>query len=479
MLRDFTRPIAHALRDVVRLTPHDTSTEEGRARERYRRAALITATSFLARGLSASVSVVSIPLTVGYLGKEQYGLWMAISALLTWAVLADFGVARGLQNHLAEANGRGDQQLASAAMSTAFFALLAVAVVLGLAFLPALLLVPWASLFKVGEPALLGELRPTLGAVVAVFLAQFPLNVVGQAYAAYQRSHVANLFSIVGSAASLGVLLVVIRLKLGLPWLILASGGVSVLMTIVNLAFLARDMPWLLPRWSSASRAALGGLMKVSTPMVLIQLGAMLITEVQILTISHVSGVATVAEYSIFQKVISVPILIVAMIESPYPAMYREAWARGDARWYRTAFWRLARVKAAISVASGLALLVVGDLAMGLLSRQSAELGTRVWIVAGVLLVVGNWNGGFTHFFMAVDRLWVLVWTMLANGLVTFPLTYWLAAKHGMFGVLTAMVAFSVLVTSWLVPLLGWDLFRDGPRSPGAAGPPSPPSPTP
>ena len=457
------KPAGAGLGVLFRLKPYDTSTKEGRALERYRRATLITATSFLARALTATTSVISLPLTMGYLGKERYGMWAAISSLLAWAVLADFGVARGLQNHLAEAFGKNDERAASDYMATAFYTLLFIALGLGVVFGIGLFLVPWHRVLNVDDPKLVAELRPTLAAVVFIFLAGFPLNVVGQAYAAYQRAHVANLFSIGASVVSLGLLVLAIKLKLGLPYLILATGGFGVSMTIVNLAYIAHDMPWLWPRYSHASKATLRELMKISGPMLLIQLGGMLISEVQILIIAQTLGVSLVADYTIFLRVFSVPVLIVAMIEAPYPAMYRESYARGDVDWCKTAFRRLQRIKLGLSTLGLAVLLLGGNFAAKILSTGTVQFGLPVWVAAGAMLIVGNWNGGYTHLFMSVDRLWTLVVTMALNALVTFPLTYYFAKSHGIFGVITATTAFSLFVTAWLMPVLARDLFRAAP----------------
>ncbi len=449
-----------ALRLVARFEPYDVSTEEGRARERHRRAFWITATSFLSRGLAAAVSVITVPLTLGYLGKQQYGMWMALSSLLTWMALADFGLARGLQNHLAEAYGNDDSDSAGRHMSTAFFALGSIAAVIATLLVPALVLVPWERLLEVTEPALIRELRPTLAAVMVVFLAQFPLNVVGQAYAAYQRTHISNLFGIAGSVLSIVLLLVVIHLRLGLPWLIVASGGLTVALTIVNFGYLLRDMPALRPRLAHVTRATLGELMSVSTPMLLFQIGALLINEAQIVLIARCLGLSAVTDWSVFMRVFQVPVLVVAMIESPYAPMLREAFVRGDEPWFRRTFFGLLKIKVLLTLVGAALYLLAGDPVAGLLSGSSVSFGWRVWALGGLLLVVGCWNGTYTVLFMAVNRLWILVATVLANGAVTLWLTWALAAR-GMTGLVMAYVAFSVVITAWLMPILSRSVFRE------------------
>ena len=74
---------------IVRLKPFDTSTQEGRSQERYRRAALTMLSSLAARSVSILTVLISVPLTLGYLGVERYGLWMTISSVIAMLVFAD------------------------------------------------------------------------------------------------------------------------------------------------------------------------------------------------------------------------------------------------------------------------------------------------------------------------------------------------------------------------------------------------------
>lgn len=444
---------------TFRLHSFDTSTEQGRAQERNRRGAWTTITHVVARGLEASTTLVSVPLTIGYLGKERYGLWMAIGSILTWIALADFGMLRGLQNRLSDAYGRNDNVEAQQAMSTAFYALLMLALGAGTLFGSTLFLVPWEQFFKLPNITLQEELRPTLLAVVGVFCIQFPLRTVKQAYAAYQRGYIANLFAIVGSLLSLAVLLIVIWLQMGLPWLILASGGVTSIMSAINLLYITHDMPFLLPHPSAVNRSTLRALALISVPMMLFEFGSLMINEIQMLILAHVQGVDAVTDYAVYLKVMSVPLFLVNVLDSPYVPMYREALTRGDHRWFRKTFNQLQWIKVGVSVGLSLLLVFGGDALAGLLSAQSVQLGSTLWILAGLAMIVGCWNGSYNNLFFALERIWTLVWIILANGVVTFALTLLLTPTYGMTGILIASTAFSLLISGWLLPVLSRDVL--------------------
>lgn len=473
------KPLSRA-RQTLRREPYDTSTPEGRSLERDRRAAWTTLTTVAARVLEVSLALVTIPLTIGYLGKEHYGLWMVLSSLLTWANLADLGLLRGLQNHLSDAYGRDDEGAAGRAMTTAFFALTTLALVLGAAGAVALWAVPWASVLRITDPTLERELLPALGATGVVFLVQFPLKVGRQAYASYQRGHVANVFAAAGSVMSLVALIAAMKLRLGLPWLIVASGGVTALVALGNLLWLTRDLPFLLPRPGRVARETLRSLLQVSAPMLVFELAALLINEVQLFIIARDRGVSEVTDYSVYLKVMSIPLFLVNSLDAPYAPMYREALARGDRPWLRQAFYRVARTKLALSLALGLVLVVGGDAMSGALSNQNVRFGPTVWAVGSVVMIAGCWNGGYNNLFMAVERLWTLVLVVLGNAAVTVVLTLVLTAPHGIVGVLAASGAYSLLLSSWLLPALGRDILRadEGPPAPAASTPVGPVAPS-
>ena len=91
---------------LLRFRPFDTSTDDGRARERHRHIAWTTVTAATAKAVTALTMLISVPLTLGYLGPERFGMWMAISAVIAMLGFADFGLSNGLLNAVAHASGR-------------------------------------------------------------------------------------------------------------------------------------------------------------------------------------------------------------------------------------------------------------------------------------------------------------------------------------------------------------------------------------
>src|SRR5437879_2914986 len=77
--------------------------------ERYQRIIQSTVAATAARGLNLFVGFISVPLAIGYLGRERYGVWITISSLLMFLGFIDFGLAGSLINGLSSAYGRDDR----------------------------------------------------------------------------------------------------------------------------------------------------------------------------------------------------------------------------------------------------------------------------------------------------------------------------------------------------------------------------------
>src|SRR5438270_11855505 len=86
------------------LQPIDTTTKEGRSRSRYRRAFATTLAIGCGRLVSSLTLLLSVPLSLGYLGRERFAVWIIISSFSAFLSFADLGIGNGLVHAFSEAN---------------------------------------------------------------------------------------------------------------------------------------------------------------------------------------------------------------------------------------------------------------------------------------------------------------------------------------------------------------------------------------
>ncbi len=277
------------------------------------------------------ISIVSVPLTIGYLGPERYGVWLTISSLLVWMAMTDFGLAgNALVNVLSQADGRDDRKAAQG-----------IYIFRGLGSdryrssichcrdhkFP---VIPWTSVFRVSTMSM-HELNVACALTLIFFIVALPLSVQNSIYSAYQDGFLSNICGIVMNLLSLVALVVVSRFHGGLPELVLALSGTRLAVALVNVHYMFfKRYRWLLPVPSAVRWHCIRRLFSLGGKYVLTQLGSFGMCQSQPMIITQVLGPTKVVAFVIAQKVITLPMDMVYMATVPLIPAFGEANARND-----------------------------------------------------------------------------------------------------------------------------------------------------
>jgi O-antigen/teichoic acid export membrane protein len=365
---------------------NDVATPEGRSRERYQRIALTTLSSIAGQGIFVLTLLVSVPLTLGYLGAERYGLWMAISSFVGILGFADLGLGNGLLNAISEANGRNDRDAARRYVSSALAMLSAVAVLLACAFAAIYPVVSWREVFNISSRRTIEEAGPSMAVLMACLLAGLPLGIVPKTQLGYQEGFVNSLWDVAGRVAGLIGLLLVIRFQGGLPWLVLAICGAPVAANALNgLVLFGVRRPWLRPRFRYVRARAVEGLLRLGLLFFILQVVTAAAYCSDNLIIAHMIGLDAVAQYAVPARLFSVPSMLLGFALTPLWPAYGESIARGDRAWTKRVLFRSMR----LSLAGGGAAAVVLFLTGGWIVKMWA--GPLVTPSRGLLAGLGAW----------------------------------------------------------------------------------------
>jgi O-antigen/teichoic acid export membrane protein len=319
---------------LIRLHPFDTSTEEGRSNERIRRAALTTLASVAMKIVTMISALISVPLTLHYLGAERYGLWMTISSFIACLSFADLGLGNGIINAISSSDGKDDIESAKRYISSGYLMLTGISLFLILVYFIVFPLVNWDRIFNVHTQLGKIEERSALTTFFFCFAGSISTSIIQRIQAGYQEGFNSNLWQLVGAILSLSTLVFFIYLHLGLPWLIFAFQGVPVLIAILNaLVYFKISRPYLIPKISYWDRNIARNLLKTGFLFFVLQISVAIAYSSDNLVISNILGASAVPEYSVPARLFTVIGSIVGMMLTPLWPAYGEAWARGDYQW--------------------------------------------------------------------------------------------------------------------------------------------------
>lgn len=372
----------NGFRALLRLTPFDVSTEAGRSKERYRRAMLTSLASGVARGAAVLTVLISVPLTVRYLGSERFGLWMTISSFTALLQFADLGMGNGLLNAISDANGRGDVVAARKYVANGFYLLSGIAAILLGAFVVAYPLIPWPRVFNVTSALAMKEAGPATAAFVVCLALNLPLGVVQRVQLGYQEGFASYLWQAAGSLFGLAGVLLVIYLRGGLTWLVLAMSGGTLLALLLNSVFeFCWSKRWLFPKWSCFETAATRKILGTGFLFVILQLACAVAFASDNIVAARILGPEAVTQYSVPARLFSFLGTVAALFFMPLWPAYGEAVARGEWAWVRRTLVR--------SLGTTLLICGIPAICMVFLGRTIIRLWVGSLIQPSFLLLLG------------------------------------------------------------------------------------------
>ncbi len=322
--------------------------------------ALTSLASALARGIAILTSLISVPLTVKYLGPERYGMWMTASSVIALLGFADLGMGNGLLNAISESDGKDDRKTAQKYVSSAFYMLLGIAALILFLFALIYPFIPWARVFNVVTDQAIRESGPSMAIFIVSLAINMPLGVAQRVQLGYQEGYKTHLWGVFGSLLGFAGVLLAIYLKVGLPWLVLAmSGGPCFAMLLNWVELFCRSRTWLFPRWSTFDRSSSRKIAGTGMFFLILQIMTLLVSSSDNLVIAQILGASAVSVYAITQKLFTATMFAQYFIAPLWPA-FGEALARKDYEWAKRTLNRALKFTLIVGLATALPLLMFG-----------------------------------------------------------------------------------------------------------------------
>jgi len=442
---------------LLRLQPFDTSTAAGRAQERHRHIAWTGVTAGTAKATTVAAMLISVPLTLGYLGPERFGMWMAVSAIIAMLGFADLGLSNGVLNAVARASGRDNNTEIRRIIANGFFMLCGIAVLILLGFAATYAHVPWSTLLNVSTATAAAEAGPVVLVLVLCFIANLPLGATQKIQMGLQQGYWANLWETLGSIAGLVGILVAIRLEAGLQWIALAMAGTPVVFRAMNtLVFFGHQHPALIPGTRHIDPAIISGLIRTGILFFILQTATIVGFHSDNVIIARILGVEAVAVYDVAFRLSVIPAMLTGLVVVAQWPAYGEAQARGDTAWIRQTFYRTLRLSLAITIPYAAILALWGDVIIRawagpeVIPSRALLAGMAAW---SVMLVTGGVISALLNG-LHVVRFQAVCASLMACGNIL--LSIFLVGKIGVsgaiYGTLAAYTVFTLIPCWYFVP---------------------------
>jgi O-antigen/teichoic acid export membrane protein len=442
-------------RKYFTVRPFDTTSEAGRSDERHRRIALTAVLTVLSKFVSLFTPLITIPLTISYLGKQQYGLWMTLASLTVSLGFADLGMGLGLLNVLAECDGKNDRQGSRIYVSSGVVFLTGLAAIFGVLYLCLGRFVPWKLMFH-NLPA--DELRvvPHLfGILFFVLLLNMPLGIVDRVYLALQEGYISSMFQTAGSILALIGVVAAVKLNLGMEGLIIALSGCPLLVLFVSaMNLFGKRHVWIRPRLSAVSVRAIWRLLRLGSMFFVLQFCYTLSYNLDNFVIATSVGLSAVAEYVAPSRLFGIVSATIPIVLNPIWPAYVEAANRGDVPWVRRTLARTLRLVLAITVPANIFLFLSGRIIIKFWTHGQLAPSRTLLAALAIWGVVGPLAGATAIFMNAMNLMVYQSAAAVLMAIGNLGLSVALTRSIGTSGVVWGSIAAQAIMlvpTLWVV----------------------------
>ena len=290
------------------------------------------------RAFSVFISLLYVPLVLGYLDQEKYGIWITLTTVVNWIRLLDVGMGNGLRNKLAEAVALKQYDKGRVYVSTTYG-------ILGGIFLLVLLLFyfinPYLNWQGILNSKLISpdELVALTSIVVSFIVLGFILQPITLFYLAHGNSIAGGIIQLIISTVTLILIwLVSIFADKGnillLAWIVT---GIPVLVYIaVSVYTFFYKYPHLKPSFNLIRIKESGNLLRLSAQFFVVQITATVIFSSIPFIVAQLFSPNEVAVFNISNSIFILPIMLMGLITATVQPLITQAYALKDFTWIKS-----------------------------------------------------------------------------------------------------------------------------------------------
>ena len=407
------------------------------------RRAIVIGRNIAASGVFKCVDTLAylllVPLTIGYLNEYEYGLWLSINTISVWVNTFDIGLGSGLRNRLGEAMAKGDEEAARKYVSTAFFILIGIALILLGGGIVAVRSIDWYSLLNVRYEAV-SKLTEIITISYVFFILNFALKFVGNVYQAMQKPAVMPLMNCAGHIIALISVFVLSKLTVG-SLLFVAIAYSSALPLVYIIAYpitFKRIYPFLRPSLRYFDKGRVGNLLNLSLLFFVLQVAGLVLFSLSNFLISNMFGPEMVTPFNITQKYFSILLVLLTIVLSPIWSAVTDAFARKEMSWIKAAEKRLSKCLVLL-ISIAIIMLAVSPAAYRIWVGSDITIPFELTSLMAIYTIILLWSQTYGNLLNGMNKLHIQAYNTIFAALLFYPLCRYLGLRYQLEGILMGM----------------------------------------
>lgn len=406
--------------------------------------------AILSKAVYMATGLVSVPLTLGYLGTERMGLWRLTISLLMIISLLNAGLIPHIKTRMAEAFGVNDNRKFAEYSSTGMLIGLTI-VLLGPLLVMLAPVVDWIGLMKVTNPIAQQETLPLVMVIIACTFTEVGTSFIPVVFDARMQVIKPRIYELIGGIVGFLMLLVGIHLQVSLPWLVALVMAPRILLRLPMLLelFLA-DQAMLWPHLSVAKRV----LRELIWPALLavgIRSGTIVLSAAPNFMVVRMLSLTDVTRFSVCYQLATLPLIAIAVVVPIFWPAFTMMWQSGKRQKVGRWLFLICCGTTALLLLFAIGLGVMGPWLVHLWTHGVINPAGPFLLMLGIFVIVKGVLHWLSMFMWSLSELWIQLVTQVAAATILIVLGFLLGWPFGLYGIAIAMI--TAITVGALVPM--------------------------
>ncbi|RHT00722.1 hypothetical protein DW895_01720 [Firmicutes bacterium AM41-11] len=303
----------------------------------------------LVKFFSLFIALFTTPAYMHYFNNDEIlGVWFTILSVLAWILNCDMGIGNGLRNNLVYAINEKNWDKAKKYISSAYYFLSVLGIVILLIIVGLGNLISWNVVFNISSKIISTRImKITTLIVLASIVLQFVLRLVTSILYALQEAFIPGLLNL---ATNLILLLyVLIANYIGennnivfLALMYLFAANIPLL--IATIWVFSKKLPNSRPSIFYYKKEYAFSILKIGVAFLWLQLISMVVDNTNNYLITLFVGNAAVVEFQIYYKIFSLPTTVVMLLTTSLWSTITKAKAEGDWKWIASSYKKFIKI---------------------------------------------------------------------------------------------------------------------------------------
>lgn len=392
------------------------------------------------KGISIFASLLLVPLTIGYISSELYGIWLTLSSIIQWISFFDIGFGNGLRNKLCEALAVKDFEKGKIYTSTTYYVIAIIFIPIAIISFFAASYINWASILNVSR-----DYNPVLIQVAQIlfvtFSVQMIMKLIQSVSFAYQMNALASLMDCLSNIfclISIYLMSVVLVPDLkAIAWAFSLSP--LLVLAISSLILYLSKFKRVAPSVHSIDVKRSAEIFNLGGSFFLIQIATLILYQMINIIISRLCGPDYVTQYNIAYKYLTTAMIIITIVVAPIWSAFTDAYIKNDIIWMNAIYKKL--TKMFVITCLGICILIlISPFVYKVWIGDKVTIDYTTTVLVGIYTMIGVFAQINSSILNGVGKIrFQLVYSVIIM-IIFLPTANFLGILWGINGILIAMI---------------------------------------